>query len=70
MSGNSPWRKERRPVRAIARRRSVLVAELLGRFGNAASVRAGRRDAAGNCQTPPRRQQAAAGGTAPGRLVR
>ncbi|RVU22680.1 hypothetical protein EOT10_22295 [Streptomyces antnestii] len=33
----------RRLVRAIARRRSVLVAEPRGRFGNAASVRAGRR---------------------------
>ncbi|RSN18780.1 hypothetical protein DMH25_00545 [Streptomyces sp. WAC 01325] len=33
----------RRPVRAIARRRSALVAEPRGRFGNAASVRAGRR---------------------------
>ncbi|QEV42081.1 hypothetical protein CP978_29085 [Streptomyces nodosus] len=31
------------PVRAIARRRKVLVAELPGPSGNAASVRAGRR---------------------------
>ncbi|TYR47460.1 two-component sensor histidine kinase, partial [Streptomyces parvus] len=33
----------RRMVRAIARRRNGLVAELLGHFGNAASVRARRR---------------------------
>ncbi|MPY42907.1 hypothetical protein FNH04_24270 [Streptomyces phyllanthi] len=33
----------RRLVRAIARRRSALVAESRGRFGNAASVRARRR---------------------------
>ncbi|MGX2998756.1 hypothetical protein JNUCC64_31565 [Streptomyces sp. JNUCC 64] len=53
VSDNSPWSEERCPVRAIARRRRVLVAELLGLFGNAASVRAGRRDATGNHQTPP-----------------
>ncbi|GAA2428376.1 hypothetical protein GCM10010433_30430 [Streptomyces pulveraceus] len=40
-------------MRAIARRREVLVAELLGLFGNAASVRARHRDAAGIRQTPP-----------------
>ncbi|MGW1193473.1 hypothetical protein, partial [Streptomyces sp. NPDC002559] len=39
-------RKERRPVRAIARRPEALVAELLGLLANAASVRAGRRDGA------------------------
>ncbi|PZT76511.1 hypothetical protein DNK56_24615 [Streptomyces sp. AC1-42W] len=39
-------RKERRPVRAIARRPRVLVAELPGLSANAASVRAGRRDGA------------------------
>ncbi|OQR62500.1 hypothetical protein B6E66_17805 [Streptomyces maremycinicus] len=45
--------EERRPVRAIARRRSALVAEPRGCSGNAASVRARRRDAAGMCRTPP-----------------
>ncbi|RFC72156.1 hypothetical protein DXZ75_34855 [Streptomyces sp. AcE210] len=43
----------RRQVRAIARRRSVLVAEPRGRFGNAASVRAGRRTTDGNGTTGP-----------------
>ncbi len=33
----------RRPVRCIARRRSVLIAERFGRYGNAAKCRAGRR---------------------------
>ncbi|TRV79533.1 hypothetical protein FKN01_10330 [Streptomyces sp. 130] len=56
MSDPSPWRKERRLVRAIARRREGLVAELPGLFGNAASVRARRRDAAGMGQTPPGRR--------------
>ncbi|CAM5663442.1 hypothetical protein SVIRM249S_00368 [Streptomyces viridochromogenes] len=46
-------RASRRPVRAIARRRSARVAESRGRFGNAASVRAGHREAGGNRQTPP-----------------
>ncbi|RDS65242.1 hypothetical protein DWC19_08000 [Streptomyces sp. M7] len=41
-------------MRAVARRRSALVAESRGRFGNAASVRARHREAGGNCQTPPR----------------
>ncbi|MCF1597301.1 FAD-dependent oxidoreductase [Streptomyces muensis] len=41
----------RRPVRAIARRRSALVAEPRGRFGNAASARAGRRSAGGGLRT-------------------
>ncbi|PJN27258.1 hypothetical protein CG717_26800 [Streptomyces sp. CB02613] len=41
-------------VRAIARRRNGLVAELLGHFGNAASVRARRRPAGGNLTTGPR----------------
>nr|WP_240324175.1 MFS transporter [Streptomyces cavourensis] len=44
----------RRPVRAIARRRDGLVAELPGHFGNAASVRAGRRTAGGSLTTGPR----------------
>ncbi|KAA6197789.1 hypothetical protein F2B00_34640 [Streptomyces parvus] len=43
----------RRMVRAIARRRNGLVAELLGHFGNAASVRARRRPAGGNVTTGP-----------------
>jgi sulfonate transport system ATP-binding protein len=38
-------------VRAIARRRSALVAEPRGRFGNAASVRARRRQADGSSAT-------------------
>ncbi|PVC95661.1 hypothetical protein DBP12_18220 [Streptomyces sp. CS014] len=44
----------RRMVRAIARRRNGLVAELLGHFGNAASVRARRRPAGGSLTTGPR----------------
>ncbi|TYR62575.1 hypothetical protein FY004_18480 [Streptomyces parvus] len=40
-------------VRAIARRRSALVAEPRGRFGNAASVRARRRAAGGNVPPTP-----------------
>ncbi|QCW76607.1 hypothetical protein EQG64_00520 [Streptomyces sp. S6] len=44
----------RRPVRAIARRRDGLVAELPGHPGNAASVRAGRRTAGGSLTTGPR----------------
>ncbi|WP_239477200.1 IS21 family transposase [Streptomyces sp. CS147] len=44
----------RRLVRAIARRRKGLVAELLGHFGNAASVRARRRAADGSLTTGPR----------------
>ncbi|PAZ13140.1 phosphotransferase enzyme family protein [Streptomyces sp. SA15] len=41
----------RRLVRAIARRRSALVAEPRGRFGNAASVRARRRAPGRGCDT-------------------
>ncbi|WP_399185531.1 cupin domain-containing protein [Streptomyces sp. TLI_185] len=40
-------------MRAIARRRSALVAEPRGRFGNAASVRARRRQAGGSSTTGP-----------------
>ncbi|QDA04586.1 hypothetical protein DMH18_33045 [Streptomyces sp. WAC 06783] len=41
---SKPWSvSARRLVRAIARRRKGLVAELLERFGNTASVRARRR---------------------------
>ncbi|MEV0787474.1 hypothetical protein AB0I52_31870 [Streptomyces sp. NPDC050423] len=40
-------------MRAIARRRSALVAELPGRSGNAASGRAQPRDAAGQPNTGP-----------------
>lgn len=40
-------------VRAIARRRKALVAELLGRFGNAASVRATPREPRSQLQTGP-----------------
>ncbi|GGZ95828.1 hypothetical protein GCM10010344_75020 [Streptomyces bluensis] len=47
-------RAPRRLVRAIARRRSALIAELFGRFGNAASVRARRRGAGGTFETRPR----------------
>ncbi|GAA0971188.1 bifunctional metallophosphatase/5'-nucleotidase [Streptomyces rhizosphaericus] len=48
-------------VRAIARRRKALVAELLGRFGNAASVRATPREPRSQPQTGPR---AGSGGAA------
>ncbi|MGW3141085.1 hypothetical protein ACWDAQ_35320, partial [Streptomyces sp. NPDC001139] len=37
-------RAPRRLARAIARRRSALIAELFGRFGNAASARALKSD--------------------------
>ncbi|PVD00074.1 hypothetical protein DBP21_22840 [Streptomyces sp. CS147] len=40
-------------MRAIARRRNGLVAELLVRFGNAASVRARRRSAGGSLTPGP-----------------
>jgi hypothetical protein len=40
-------------VRAIARRRKALVAELLGHFGNAASVRATPREPRSQLQTGP-----------------
>ncbi|ANZ15504.1 hypothetical protein SNOUR_10950 [Streptomyces noursei ATCC 11455] len=41
-------------MRAIARRRDVFIAELWGHFGNAASVRGRRRDAAEIHQKRPR----------------
>ncbi|WP_033325696.1 hypothetical protein [Streptomyces yerevanensis] len=52
----------RRLVRAIARRRKVLVAELLGPFGNAASVRARRREPGAHSV------RSSEGGTPPARL--
>ncbi|MPY42259.1 hypothetical protein FNH04_20815 [Streptomyces phyllanthi] len=43
LSGGSGSGRPRRPVRAIARRRSALVTDPHGHFGNTASVRARRR---------------------------
>ncbi len=59
-------RAPRRQVRAIARRRSALTAELFGRFGNAASARARRRGAGGTFETRPR-FRAGIGSASPGR---
>ncbi|RDG35072.1 hypothetical protein DVH02_27370 [Streptomyces corynorhini] len=68
------WIRERGVVRAIARRRSVLVAELLGHFGNAASVRATPREPRSRPHTGPGASRwghagLASPGTAPRRVV-
>ncbi|MEU0676498.1 peptidase E [Streptomyces sp. NPDC006172] len=60
-------RVSRRLVRAIARRRSARVAEPRGCFGNAASVRARRRETGGKLLTGPTTASRAAGRPTGGR---